>query len=104
MTTQQLHLFNAFYLIVLVGVAVLTRATARRIAGALAGGAAFGVVALGIIALGERVGWWHMAIARRYRPPDNSQGVEVRVFIGRSGADGTAVQYPATRRCELLLG
>jgi len=62
MTTQQLHLFNGIYLVVLVVVAVLTRATARRIAGALAGGTAFGVVALGIIALGEKAGWWHMAI------------------------------------------
>ena len=62
MTTQQLHLFNGLYLVVSVVVAVLTRATARRIAGALAGGAAAGVVALGIIALGEEVGWWHMAI------------------------------------------
>jgi hypothetical protein len=62
MTVQQLHLFNGIYLIVLVVVAVLTRATARRITGALAGGAAFGVVALGIVALGEAVGWWHMAI------------------------------------------
>jgi hypothetical protein len=49
-------------LVILVGVALLTRATARRIAGALAGGAAVGVVALGIIALGERAGWWRMAI------------------------------------------
>ena len=63
MTTQQLHLFNGIGLVVLVVVAVLTRATARRIAGALAGGIAFGVVALGIIARGEEVGWWHMAIA-----------------------------------------
>src|ERR1700737_4394392 len=62
MTTQQLHLFNGLYLAVLVVVAFLTRATARRIAGALAGGVAVGVVALGIIALGEKVGWWHMAI------------------------------------------
>jgi hypothetical protein len=50
------------YQAVLVVVAVLTRATARRIAGALAGGLAFGVVALGIIAFGEKVGWWHKAI------------------------------------------
>jgi hypothetical protein len=62
MTTQQLYLFSGIYLVVLVVVAVLTRATARRIAGALAGGAAFGVAALGIIALGEKVGWWHMVI------------------------------------------
>ena len=62
MTTQQLYLFNGLYLVLWVVVAVLTRATARRIAGALAGGAAVGVVALGIIDLGEKVGWWHMAI------------------------------------------
>jgi hypothetical protein len=62
MTTRQLYLFNGIYLVVLVVVAILTRATGRRIAGALAGGGAFGVVALGIIALGERVGWWHMAM------------------------------------------
>jgi uncharacterized membrane protein len=62
MTTQQLHLFNFIYLIITALVAVVTRATPRRIAGALAGGAAVGVVCLGIIALGERVGWWHMAM------------------------------------------
>src|SRR5262245_18144992 len=62
MTTQQLHLFNALYLVILVVVTVLTRATARRIAGALAGGASVGVVALGIIALGEKVGWWRMVV------------------------------------------
>jgi hypothetical protein len=62
MTTQQLHLFNGLYLVVLIVVAFLTRATTRRIAGTLAGGAAFGVVALSIIALGEKAGWWEMEI------------------------------------------
>ena len=62
MTMQQLYLFNGLYLVVLVVVAVLTRATGRRIAGALAGGVAVGVMGLGIIALGERVGWWHMVM------------------------------------------
>ena len=62
MTTQQLYLFNCLYLGILVVVAFFTRATARRIAGAMAGGVVFSVVALGIIALGEEVGWWHMAI------------------------------------------
>src|SRR5262245_32272859 len=62
MTTQQLHLFNVLGLVILVIVAVITRATARRIAGAISGGAAAGVAALGIIGLGERAGWWHMAI------------------------------------------
>jgi hypothetical protein len=62
MTTQQLHVFNLLYLFVTVVVAVLTRATPRRIAGALAGGAAAGVVGLVSIRLGERQGWWHMAL------------------------------------------
>jgi hypothetical protein len=62
MTAQQLHLFNVLYLVILVVVAFLTRATARRIVGALAGGAVIGVMALAIIALGEEVGWWHMAL------------------------------------------
>jgi hypothetical protein len=62
MTTQQLHLFNGVYFAGLVVVAFFTRATPRRIAGALAGGAVFGVVGLGIIALGETMRWWHMAI------------------------------------------
>jgi hypothetical protein len=61
-TAQQVHLLNGLYLVVLVVVAVLTRATARRIAGALAGAAAMFVVGLPIVPLGERVGWWRFAI------------------------------------------
>jgi len=62
MTTQQLHLFNGLYLVIFVAVALLTRATIRRIAGALAGGAVAGVLALGSVAVGEDARWWHMAI------------------------------------------
>jgi hypothetical protein len=40
----------------------LTRATVRRIAGALAGAAVGGMAALGIIAFGEANGWWHIVI------------------------------------------
>ena len=58
MTTQQLHLFNCFYSAVLLVVVYFTRATARRIAGALAGGATLGVVCLAAIALCESLGWW----------------------------------------------
>jgi hypothetical protein len=61
-TTQQLHLFNCLYLVILAAVAVLTRATPRRIGGALAGAATAGVVALGIITFGEHAGWWHFVI------------------------------------------
>ena len=62
MTTQQLYLFNGLYLIVVIAVAYFTRATARRLVGALVAGAVISVVGLGIIVLGERVGWWHMVI------------------------------------------
>jgi hypothetical protein len=51
------------YLVILVAVALLTRATPRRIAGALAGAALVGVVLLGIIAIGERAGWWHFVMS-----------------------------------------
>lgn len=69
MTTQQLYLFNGLYLAGLVVVAILTRATARRIVGALAGGAAVGVMALSADALGEKLGWWRMAIWGPYLLP-----------------------------------
>jgi hypothetical protein len=62
MTTQQLYLFSALYLVATALVAVLTRATLRRLAGAMAGGVAAGVVTMAIVALGERLGLWHMAI------------------------------------------
>jgi len=60
-TTRQLYLFGGLYLVILVVVAVLTRATPRRIAGALLGGAVASVALLGIVAIGENVGWWRMA-------------------------------------------
>jgi hypothetical protein len=65
MTTTQLHIANLLYLVLSVVVAILTRATPRRIAGAMADGAASGVVLLGIVGLGERVGWWHFTIPWR---------------------------------------
>jgi len=63
MTIRQIYLFTCLYLALLVIVTVLTRATRRRVAGALAGAAAGGVAMLGIIAIGESAGWWHFAIA-----------------------------------------
>lgn len=62
MTTQQLHLFNAMYLVLFILVTILTRATQRRMIGALAGGAVAGLAAIGMIAFGQNAGWWHMAI------------------------------------------
>ena len=63
MTTQQLYLFSGLAMVITIVVAVLTRATLRRIMGASAGAAVCGPVLLGIVAFGERAGWWHMAIA-----------------------------------------
>jgi hypothetical protein len=62
MTVRQLYLFGCLYSVMLIATAVFTRATLRRIAGALAGAAVFGPAALGIVAAGEHAGWLHMAI------------------------------------------
>lgn len=62
MTEQQLYGFNCLYLVLTAAVAVLTRATPRRIVGALTGAAVCGPVAFGIVAVAERAGWWHVAI------------------------------------------
>ena len=62
MTVRQIYLFTCLYLVLLAVVTVLTRATLRRIAGALAGAAVAGVAGLGIVAIGERAGWWHFVM------------------------------------------
>lgn len=60
MTTQQMLLMTGLYLAALVLVAYFTRATVRRIAGALAGGAVASLMALGAIALCGALGWWRL--------------------------------------------
>lgn len=62
MTIQQIYLFTGLYLVLLAVVSVLTRATPRRIVGALAGAAVAGVALPGIVAIGESAGWWHFVI------------------------------------------
>jgi hypothetical protein len=62
MTEEQLYFFGAIALAMSIATAVLTRATLRRIAGAMAGAAAAGVVLLGLVVLGESVPVWHMTI------------------------------------------
>jgi hypothetical protein len=61
-TIRQIYLFGCAYLVLFTAVAVLTRATARRIAGALAGAAVAAVAIVGIVAIGERAEWWHFSI------------------------------------------
>ena len=64
MTTNQLILMTCAYFLGLVVIAYFTLATARRIAGALAGGAAAAWMGLGAIALGEALGWWRVPTSR----------------------------------------
>jgi hypothetical protein len=61
-TIQQLYVFNVLYLILLVIVIILTRASLRRIAGAMAGTLAAGAAGIAVIAICERVGWWHFTM------------------------------------------
>jgi hypothetical protein len=63
MTRQQIILMSGAYLVELVAVIYFTRATARRLLGAMAGGAAAGLLALGAIAWCEALGWWRIPFA-----------------------------------------
>ncbi len=64
MTEHQLYGFLGMYLAFTVAVAVLTRATLRRMAGAVGGAAVCGPAVLAIVALAERAGWWHFTMRR----------------------------------------
>jgi hypothetical protein len=63
MTTQQIILWSCAYLVEFVVVIYFTRATVRRVIGAMVGGAAAGLLGLGAIALCEALGWWHIPFA-----------------------------------------
>jgi hypothetical protein len=63
MTTQQIILWACAYLVELVAVIHFTRATGRRVLGAMVGGAAAGLLGLGAIALCEALGWWQIPFA-----------------------------------------
>ena len=58
MTTLQIIVMSCAYAVVLAAVIYFTRATSRRVAGALAGGAAAGCWGLGAIIVGEEIGLW----------------------------------------------
>jgi hypothetical protein len=62
MTTQQLLWFTGAYLIEFVAVVYFTRATARRVLGALVGGAVVGLPAIAVIALVGEIGWWRVPL------------------------------------------
>ncbi len=63
MTTRQLIIVTCAYLVELVVVVYFTRATSRRVVGALAGGAAVGLMGLGAIALGNALKMWRVPIS-----------------------------------------
>jgi hypothetical protein len=63
MTTTPILLMTAGYFVALVVVAYVTRATSRRVLGAMCGGAVAGAISMAIIALCKALGWWRMPIA-----------------------------------------
>ncbi len=63
MANHPLTLITCAYFVELVIVAYLTRATSRRVLGALVGGVAVAFVTLGMVAFCVSVGWWLMPIA-----------------------------------------
>jgi len=60
MTTRELIVAIGAYLAALAAVAYFTRATARRVAGALAGGGVIGLAAIGVTALAQTMAWWRV--------------------------------------------
>ena len=59
MTRQQIIVMTGAYSIALAAAIYFTRATSRRVAGALAGGAAAACMGMGAIVLGQALGvWW----------------------------------------------
>ena len=62
MTTRQLIVVICAYLIALVAVVYFTRATSRRVVGALTGGAVVGCFGMGVIGLGNALGLWRVPI------------------------------------------
>ena len=63
MTTREIVLWSCAYLVELCAVVYFTRASARRVMGALVGGAAAGLLGLGAVALCEALGLWRIPFA-----------------------------------------
>lgn len=62
MTTRQLIFVTCAYLVELIAVVYFTRATSRRILGAIVGGAVVGCFGMGAIVLGNALGLWRVPI------------------------------------------
>jgi len=61
--SHPLLILTGAYFVELVVVIYFTRATLRRVVGALAGGVAVALMSLGMIALCEALGWWRIPFA-----------------------------------------
>jgi hypothetical protein len=66
MTTKQMILWSVGYLVELIVVIYLTRATMLRVLGAIAGAIAAGLFAIGAVVLGESFGWWQVLFASSF--------------------------------------
>lgn len=66
MTTKQMLLWSAGYLVELIVVIYLTRATMPRVRGAVAGAVPAGLFAIGAVVLGESLGWWQVRFASTF--------------------------------------
>ena len=62
MTTNQIIIVTCAYMVALVAVIYFTRATSRRVVGALTGGAVVGFMGMGAIVLGNTLGLWRVPI------------------------------------------
>jgi hypothetical protein len=62
MTPNQIIVVICAYMVALVAVIYFTRATSRRVAGALTGGAVVGFMGMGAIVLGNTLGLWRAPI------------------------------------------
>src|SRR5713101_641578 len=63
MTPLQIIVVTCLYFVALLIVIYFTRATSRRIVGALVGGAAVGLFGMGAILLGNTLGLWRVPIS-----------------------------------------
>jgi hypothetical protein len=95
MTTAQIVVVIAAYAVVLAATIYFTRATFKRVMGALAGGAAAGIWAMGAVIAGESIGVW-----RDFLPADHT--LWILVYLGF--AISSAPLYLVTWRVERRFG
>jgi hypothetical protein len=60
---QQLGWMTAVYFVAFVAVVYFTRATVRRVVGAVVGGTVAAAMLLGVMVLAEKFEWWHVFLA-----------------------------------------